>query len=143
MPKDIQYKYAGIKYQAGNTGFMETITIEIIGRYWMGLFGKHNRFKGQIMIDDLTLDYTNMILLLEDNSASLDIGVYGHSSTYGHIYISNIFEKVTILKYEQGQNGTGGWNGENGWLISAPCNTRSEAVRLTNEMIPNYWSAIK
>lgn len=144
LPKDIHVKYEGIKYQAGNTGFIEPITIEINGEYWNGLFGEDDRFEGQIMIGDLLLDYTFMYLpIRKDKTASLDIGGYGYSSTYGQIYISNIFEKITILIYEQEPNGTGSWNGGNGWLIAAPCNTRSGAVGLTNEMIPDYWKAIK
>lgn len=138
-PKDINVRYEGVKYQAGNIGVVKLISIEICGRYWNGLFGEDDRFEGQIMIDNLLLDYTQISLgINKDKSASLDLGVNNYSSTYGSMHISNIFEKVTIRIYEQVQNG-GSWNSGNGWLISAPCNTRNEAVRLSNELLPNFF----
>lgn len=140
FPKYINVRYEGIKYQAGNTDIAEPISIEIIGRRCRGLFREYDRFEGKIMIDDLLLDYTQMSLWInKDKSASLYIsGGQGYTSTYGSMSIKNNFEKITIQIYEQVQN-AGGWSSGSSWLISAPCSTRDEAVRLSNELLPNIY----
>ena len=76
----------------------------------------------------------------KDKSTSLFIaGEYGYAnfftSFYGRMSMNKKFEKVTIQIYDQVPYG-GGWSSENGWVISAPCSNRNEAVRLSNELLP-------
>lgn len=143
-PRDIHVKYNGIKYQAGNTASAEPITIEINGRFWYGFLGEEDKFEGQIKIGDLVLNYFNWQLHFDKyKSASLDLDDYMSLSTYGKIFMSNKFEKFTILVYEQVGYGEASWSSGDGWLISAPCNSRDEAVKLTNEMLPKHHGVIK
>jgi hypothetical protein len=52
---DIQYKYNGIKYQAGNIESAEVVSIEIKGKYVREWFGKPKLFEGQIIVNQREL----------------------------------------------------------------------------------------
>lgn len=54
---------------------------------------------------------------------------------YGMIFIGGMFEKLTIEIDEPDGSGGYSWSGKNGWMISAPCNNRAEAVEVSNMLI--------
>ena len=54
---------------------------------------------------------------------------------YGMIFIESVFEKLTIEVDEPDEHGGYSWSGKNGWMISAPCSNRIEAIKISNELI--------
>ena len=143
-PKAIDCTYEGIKYQAGNEAVAQSTHIEVKGTYWKGGFGEMGSFKGKIIIDDMLFDYTEAALwIYKDNSASLSQDAITHRNPYGNIFFYGLFEYFTIEIFESDSHGGGIWSSGDGWLISTPCSTRSEAVILTNKLLPELFQPIK
>lgn len=133
-PRDIQYKYNGIKYQIGNLQSAEPINIEVKGKYVKGLFGKYVEFDGTIKVGNKIFT-CKPITFNKYKMSSLE----SSEGPYGMIYIGDMFEKLTIEILEPNQNGGYSWSGENGWMISAPCNDRKEAVEISNKLIQKFY----
>lgn len=130
QPKVIHYNYKGIKYQAKNLQVSEVIDIKVDGKYVSRLFGKYVLFDGTIKIgekvfagEQIAFNKYNMSTLQSDDVL------------YGTIYISNEFKELTIEVLELDLNGGNSWSAQDGWMISAPCNNREEAVQISNMLI--------
>mgnify|MGYP001788005456 CR=1 FL=1 len=124
-PINIDYKYNGIKYQAGNLQSEEPINIEIKGKYLRQLFVDNVEFYGVIKVGDKAFDYNPVIF----NRYGM-----GQFDPYGMMFISDKFEILTIEILEPDQNGGRSWSPQDGWLISAPCNNRVKAVEISNTL---------
>lgn len=125
--RDIDIRYNGIKYQAGNLQSFEPIIIEIKGSYSKRLFSREAEFNGTIklwerVVSDKPIKFNKYKMGVLDT----DDGIFGM------IFISDMFEKLTIEIHESNQKGGHSWNSNNGWLISGPCNNRGEAVEISN-----------
>lgn len=136
-PIDIQYRYSGIKYQAGNLKGSEPIGIEIKGKYERRWFGKPELFEGQIIIDGKALYGVN-----GDGSGSnkyafnnKKMGSIQGDGFKGSIYNKDNMKEILIEIHEIDSKGSESFNYKNGWLISAPCSSRKEAVEISNMMI--------
>lgn len=125
-PEYIDNKYNGIKYQAGTPQSVEPINIEIKGEYVKELFVKEVEFFGTIKIGEREF-ICDPIKFNRDKMGEL--------RGYGMIYISDKFEKLTIEILEPTKNGGYHFSYRNGWLISAPCTNRKEAITVSNELI--------
>jgi hypothetical protein len=137
-PKDIQYKYNGIKYQAGNLQSAEPINIEIKGKFKKELFDIYGEFNGAITVGEKIFTDSS-IAFNKDKMGSIDTG----KGQYGMIFIENMFEKLTIEIHEPDGNGGYRWNGINGWMISAPCSDRKEAVQVSNILLQKSHKGLK
>lgn len=122
-PIDIQYKYNGIKYQAENLQIAQPINIEVKGKYVKELFNKNVEFDGTIKVGDKI--FTGPLGFNKYGMTSLELG----NEHYGMIFISDLFQNLTIEIHEADQNGAYSWSG---WMVSAPCNERKEAVEISN-----------
>lgn len=138
-PIDIQYRYSGIKYQIGDLQSAEPINIEIKGKFVKELFGNYGEFDGTIKVGE-TIFTDRPIGFNKYKMGSLT----SSEGQYGMIFIGDKFENLTIEILEPNQNGGYSWSGENGRMISAPCNDRKEAVEISNILIQKlHTSSIK
>ena len=131
FPTDIDYKYDGLLYQGGNEDNFEIIEIEIKGEYTNKFFEKNSVFEGVIKIGDIIFTAEEIpIVFGESGVGSLE------NEVFGFLYQSNGFESLTITISEE-KSFIEGYNfdGKSDWLISAPCQTREEAVEISNELI--------
>ncbi len=125
-PEYIEYKYTGIKYQAGNPQSAEPVNIEIKGKYVKELFVKEVEFFGTIKIGER---------VFSGDPIKFNRDKMGELKSYGMIYISDKFEKLTIEIFEPIEKGGYIFSYKNGWLISAPCKSRKEAIEVSNAII--------
>ncbi|GGH19974.1 hypothetical protein [Paenibacillus segetis] len=157
-PKEVSINAQGIKYRLG-TELVESeklVHVQIEGKLYKSFSGKR-RFEGMIDIEgeeipvpldqrQLTIPITNegwgaisypYFKYRETNGAVESAHIY----QYGSIVINNDFTKVTIFVVDQNQlidnNGTG-WNGESGQMITAPASSRTEAIRISNEIAEKF-----
>jgi hypothetical protein len=137
--RTIDYKYTGVKYQTGNFNYEEPVNIEIKGKYIIHLFSEIDEFHGEIVIGDNVFDYsyfTQKVFNYKKIPLTLKTG---SKAIYGDVFYSSVFEQITIPIREQKWNEQFSWNSSNGWLISAPCKDRKQAVELSNKLIPKQY----
>jgi hypothetical protein len=122
----IEYKYNGIKYQAGHLQSAEPINIEVKGEYVKKLFVKEVEFYGTIKVGEsvFTCDPIGF------NEYKM-----GELESDRMMYISGRFEKLTISILEPNQYGGYSFSYRNGWMISAPCTDREDAVKISNALV--------
>ncbi|MED5017386.1 hypothetical protein P9847_08695 [Paenibacillus chibensis] len=154
-PKKIHINTQGIKYRLGTEHLKseEPVNVKIEGKLYKSISGKR-RFAGTIDIEGekipvpadqrklnipITSDgwgaisYPYFVYRKEDG-----VTVGSHTYQYGSLVINNDFTKVSILVSDQNQindNGGVAWNAENGQMITVPASSRSEAIRISNEIM--------
>jgi hypothetical protein len=134
-PRNINCSYDGIKYQAGSNENVESVKVYVEGKLRKRLFNKGNEFSGKVIMDDIHFDY--LVSSLKFDNKGLGLLEYRQSSNmnlYGNMLISGMFKNITIQIFEK-DNGGNSWDSTAGWLISAPCNNREEAVVVSNVLI--------
>lgn len=116
----------GIKYQSGNSRLYSVVKIEIDGILKEEEFGY--TFEGNITIDGepssekrFLFDEHNMSFLKTD-------------SIRGMIYVSEGMKEISIEIYELDDRRNYTFSYDGGWVISAPCKNREEAVIITNKL---------
>ena len=129
-PIDIQYRYSGIKYHIGDLQSAEPINIEIKGKFVKELFGNYGEFDGTIKVGE-KIFADRPIGFNKYKMGSL----VSSEGQYGMIFIGGMFKKLTIEIDEPNKYGGYSWNWKNGWMISAPCSNRTEAIKISNELI--------
>ena len=67
--------------------------------------------------------------------------VYGYfkngkpeTDSYGIIFANKDFNKVTIGEFREDHNGKA-WTGRDGWMITGPANSKSEALIISNKLM--------
>ncbi|HYE11445.1 MAG TPA: hypothetical protein VEF53_14845 [Patescibacteria group bacterium] len=130
QPRDIHYRYNGIKYQAGNLEIAEPILIEVKGTYLKELFVREVEIDGFIKIGEKTFNCDKM--RFSEYSMNTLQSSEGH---FGVILMSDMLKELTVEIHEPNQYGGYSWSGQNGWLIAAPCNNRNEAIKISNMLI--------
>ncbi|WP_425800788.1 hypothetical protein ACHOLT_11640 [Desulfitobacterium sp. Sab5] len=131
-PKEIQRSYSGIMYKNGKFEPVEQINIKISGKYSRGLFGEADEFEGTILIGEKVLTLNKYPIKFNKNNMGL-LSLGPIPEDYGMIFISNMFEKMTIQLIA---------NQQDQW-ISAPCVNREEAVNLSNELIQRVSKGLR
>lgn len=140
-PKEIQYKYNGIKYQIGNLQSEEPVSVEIKGKYKRNWIQKTELFQGQIKVNGELCyvghdpeDIKNTYVFKKMNISGIE-----SSSFDGLLFISEMMREITIGIFEtENPQGVSTLSFKNGWLISAPCNSRAEAVDISNRLIQRF-----
>lgn len=143
-PIDIHYRYSGIKYQAGNLQGSEPISFEIKGKYERKWFEKPELFEGQIIIDCKALYGVNGDGS-ESNKYAFNnekMGSIQGDGFKGSIYNNDNMKEILIEIHEIDSKGSESFSYKNGWLISAPCNSRKEAVEISNMMIQKFYKDV-
>lgn len=125
----ITLNYNGIKYQSNNIDSSTPVKIVIDGVYKKKHGTEDYMFEGDIIIDE-ELCYENEFAFNEYNMSSLE-----NNSFKAMFFISDKMEEITIKILEpNGRDGLS-FSYDGGWLISAPSNTRDEAVDVSNRLI--------
>ena len=60
---------------------------------------------------------------------------------YGELFPNKSFTAFMVTEWQQEGNGSG-WSGSNGLAIPAPAKTRTQALRISNELM-TAWSALQ
>lgn len=137
--KNIDYKYNGIKYQIGNLEYEEPVNIEIRGKYVIGLFSPFDEFHGEITVGDKVFDYSDSTQEVYNYKKIPLTLKSGSKGLYGDVFYNNVFQQITItIRAQEGSNKYS-WSSRDGWLISAPCKDRKQAVELSNKLIPTQY----
>jgi len=134
-PIDISYTYEGIKYQAGNYDGVEIVRIEIQGEYRRRIFSEFSEFEGVIKVGDKIFSNTPFYF----NKYGMD-SLRANDELWGIIFQSDEFEILTIEIWEKNVSGEGHYfHRASGWYISAPCQTRDEAVEISNMVLRKLY----
>lgn len=137
QPREIDYTYQGIKYQIGNLSSEIPVKIEIKGVYKKGFWGNPDLFDGEIIVDGKTLygvgafRSRNNIYSFSNEKMSLIQG----DDFRGGIYDNDNMKDILIEVHELDSAGIETFSYNNGWLISAPCQNRKQAVYISNKII--------
>jgi len=144
-PRTVDRNFQGLIYRLGtdNVGSEKQINIIVKGKMYRSL-SLSKRFKGTIECEGYEIpipkDYNLDIFFYKSNSGyiyyNIDQGL-SLDITFGRIYINKDFSKFTIavIEYTDESRRAGGWSGEDGLMITAPCTSRSEALDISNELM--------
>ncbi|WP_143154889.1 hypothetical protein [Tissierella praeacuta] len=137
----INYTYDAIKYQSNNINSEIPIKIVVKGVYRKEHGSKDYIFKGDIIVDG-ELCYgsgreRNEYAFNKYNMSSIEI-----NGLTGNLFISDMMEEMSITIFESKQDGGKHFSYNDGWLISAPCNTRCGAVTISNKLIQKLHKGI-
>lgn len=145
LPKEINQSFDGILYGLGEkkNSVNGKVKISVQGKMRNKIFNQV-RFKGTIdikgevppfvkidkkEIEIVFNDDYNGLIILNDYSNWLDF------TTYGTLYESDDFSKLTILVFEKESKGSNGWSAGDGVMISAPAKSREEALSISNHLM--------
>lgn len=160
-PKRVNQTFEGVSYQLGDQeNNADKVTIKVDGKLKKRLF-KNQIFEGTIAIDDELLP-PNVEETLKIELDSIWGGgwiqywePFMNVYTYGILIINNDFSELTILKQESDvseeedhenpqssvegdQRKRSSWSGEDGRVISAPADDRTEALKITNMLMEDH-----
>lgn len=134
-PRKFNKEYSGVVYRLGDNAYSENIKISFDGYLSKRLF-KGDKFQGVIIIGDKKLTKINMHF---DSSNIAHIYYYDENSStdefYGDIVSSNIKDSFTIRVCEVDNNSGSTWSIENGLMVSAPANSRNEALDISKSIL--------
>ncbi|GAF06611.1 hypothetical protein JCM16418_581 [Paenibacillus pini JCM 16418] len=134
-----------MKYQLGNNTIEKVVNIKINGKIYSSING-NKTFKGTIDVEGENLpvpsDQRQLIINLSDKLQGGVISYAGYDQgkpftyAYGGIFFNKNFSKATLYVYNK-NDASGGWNVDDGLMISLPASTRSEALDISNELMRN------
>ncbi|MFF2875019.1 hypothetical protein ACFVR2_01725 [Gottfriedia sp. NPDC057991] len=143
IPKTVNESIKGVEYQLGSGhDQVNAVTIKIKGKLHHSLLGKR-RFIGSIDVKGANYPNPNKDRKLEiafdqNGMGIIEYGYFknGHPKidSYGIIFANKDFNKVTIEELREDHNGKG-WSGKDGWVVTGPANSKSEALIITNELM--------
>ncbi|MCF8020973.1 MAG: hypothetical protein K9L62_16460 [Vallitaleaceae bacterium] len=126
IPRKIEKEITLAKVQYDNLYVASEAEIYFNGYRYNRLF-QDPIFKGNIKLDDTTIERTQFVL----NDIDPLIGSINSSEdfiTFGSIYLAESFDEVTILLNEEGH-----WSISEGILLTGPVFSREEAVEMINK----------
>ncbi|NPV43319.1 MAG: hypothetical protein HPY70_04970 [Firmicutes bacterium] len=130
QPKEIHYTYNGIKYHKAKKEIAEPVCIEINGKYKRSFWGERDEFVGKVIIGNEVFIFSRQPIVFNKNMMAPFVS-YGRSH-HGTIFASRMFKEITIDVHEY-----------DGYLISAPCNDRKEAVHISNRLMKKTFMNLK
>ncbi|WP_211750449.1 hypothetical protein [Paenibacillus sp. Marseille-Q4541] len=163
-PKEVKINEQGIKYKLGDEqgGSEQLVDVNIEGHLYQTITGKR-RFEGTIDIEGEeisvpvdqrklnipfsdegwgAIDYPYFLYRKKDNAIT-DTAIY----QYGSLVINRDFSKVSIMVAEQPKQPNGdmrvSWRSEDGQMITVPASSRSEAIRLSNEIMKEFLKGLQ
>lgn len=137
--RTIDYRYTGVKYQVGNSGYGEPVNIEIKGKYTIGLFSSFDEFDGKIIVGDKVFNYSNYVQ--QDNHfKKIPLTMETRDKNiYGDLFYNNVFKQITLPIREQEGSNQHSWSNKDGFVISVPSTNREQAIELSNKLIPSQY----
>lgn len=147
LPKRINYELDGIKYQlgAGNETLAEPVKVRIDGYLNKSLTGALS-FKGEIDLEGYPppVPEENRRLSISFDKRHSGLVVYhtvkdGNLIGYslGILHINDDMSQVSVSLYKEDPKDPSrkSWSGDDGLMISAPAQSREEALDLSNELM--------
>lgn len=145
-PRKFNKVYSGVIYRLGDMTYSENIKISFDGYFSKQLL-KGDKFEGKISIGAKKLNNASMQFInssdspYKENYATIDD--YDENSgsyiSFGNIVSKNIKNGFTICVYENDKDNKGSktWSVTDGLMISAPANSRSEALEISKNILRN------
>jgi hypothetical protein len=148
IPKKIELKMEGIKYQLGeeHEDFVIPIRVHMKGKMKRSLMGAVS-FKGTIDLEGeeipVPVEHRELNLSLGKDQPGLVIYSYFDEGmprlySYGSMYTNRDFSKILFAVYNKNNSGSGGWSSEDGLMIAVPAKDRTEALDVSNELMEDY-----
>jgi hypothetical protein len=129
----------GVQCRIGDEKYIKKVSVKIKGTYSNFLI-KNDTFRGTISISDydFTSDGSDVSLQFYNGSAFL---VYNKISDgkpdmnpFGILYCTPDFKQLLICVSEPVEKDSGSWSAEKGLFISAPAETRSQALETARQL---------
>ncbi len=141
LPRDVQPEYTGVEYRLGELESGDQINIQITGTLQKRFF-EQNRFRGTLVFGDHLLENMDVALNPDGSLLMVKNNETGKLERFGVMYSSSDLSKWTIAVLEPvvlfGETSEERfWDTEDGLMISAPAETRQEALDISNELMGN------
>ncbi len=143
LPRSVDQTVQAIRWRAGNPeAGSQQIEVKMKGCYLDFLFLDDYYF-GDIMIEgvDITQREGALSRVRMMNEGAL---FYADDefplNGMGYIVGSGGFKEFTITLMEERENGSRGWSGNNGLMVTWPASNREEAVEMTRRLTKKYSS---
>ncbi len=143
VPWGFHKEFEGIYYKPGDPSFSEKVTILFDGYLQRGIW-QDDKFEGTLRIGDQ--DMLGKLEIPDDEAAYLMYREnYYTFDSYGTMYTKDIKKGFTILVYKQDETNQNhsGWTVEDGYVISAPADNRSEALKLSRDLASEWLEGSK
>jgi hypothetical protein len=140
----IHYTYHGIKFQSYDLNYAKSLNIEINGIYKKGYFSQSDLFDGQIIIDG-DMCYGILGDGTRSNKYAFNkekVSIIESDNFKGSIFIGDMMREITIEINEPNITGGASFSYMNGWIISAPCENREQAVYISNKLVQNIYKDV-
>lgn len=145
LPRNVSRQLTGVEYQLG-TSRNKVVPVKIT------LHGKLERTLNGHLIYHGSFIVTGGTIPNSDNQRAADIHfdsngqgiiVYGYwtktgtpvNHVYGAMFMTDAFKTVTIEAFTPAGSNNKGWNEGDGFMITAPARTRSQALRISNRLM--------
>lgn len=139
-PRDISLSIKGVEYKLGSTGSVRPVTLQLNGILQTSLLGKRT-LKGTVDILGVTVPNVSKKMPVQLTFGSILGGPisYINSKTqqvneYGSLYANSKLNEFTITVFKEEANGSS-WSGADGLMISAPAQTRTQALQISNDLM--------
>ncbi|WDL95897.1 hypothetical protein [Alicyclobacillus sp. ALC3] len=145
LPRNVSRTLTGVEYQLGtNRNKVVPVKITLHGKLQRSLNG-HLKYRGSFVVTGGTVPNP-------DNQRTADIHfdsngqgliVYGYwtkagtpvNHIYGAMFMTDAFKTLTIEAFTPAGSNNKSWNGGDGFMITAPAQTRSQALSISNELM--------
>lgn len=144
-PRTVHFTASGIQYQLGSEHHehTKTVTVMVDGKVKKKLNGERN-FVGRIDIPELELpipEHAELVEMpLDENNAAVMTYTFVESGmpylySVGRIFFNDAFNELTILLTTYEAEGKGSWSSEDGMMLSAPANSRAQALGISSKLM--------
>ncbi|BDR68566.1 hypothetical protein K144316041_p10690 (plasmid) [Clostridium tetani] len=138
-PNKFLKTYVGVKCYINNDNYEQKVLVKFEGKYIKKPFS-NNIFKGNLYIDDYVL---NNIKIEFSSNGNASIKYYKNINDdfeehYGWITMDKTKNYLVILLPEakkDGKDSGSNWTYDNGLIISAPANSKNDAIKIANELL--------
>lgn len=138
-PNKFSKTYTGVKYRINNDNYEEKVLVKFEGKYTRKPFS-NNIFEGTLSINNSIL---NNIKLEFNNDGNASIRYKKDTNDnfekhYGWITIDKSKNYLIILLPESKKDNkynSNEWTYENGLIISAPANSKKDAIKIANKLL--------
>lgn len=144
--RHVDVRLEGLKYRLGtiNASEVEPATIRIEGTVRRTLSGKRE-FRGIVEIEGESTPVKKESMKNLSFSAREGEPFYltypwfeggsMHIFQLGDLYANDDFTQATLVLYDQREDGSRYWGGDDGLMLTAPAKDRTEAVQLANKLL--------
>ncbi|MBD3918459.1 hypothetical protein H8B09_06810 [Paenibacillus sp. PR3] len=153
--REVDVRLEGLKYRLGtiNASEVEPATIQIEGTVRRTLSGKRE-FRGTVEIEGESIPVKKEIVKNLTFSARKGEAFHliypwydGEGNMYsfqlGDLYANDDFSQVTLTLYDQREDGSRYWGGDDGLMLTAPAKDRTDAVRLANKLMAHRLEGLQ